>query len=196
MISIGPASAMAAAFDASASMLSTWALISMFRAMGRRTTELLGVRCPRTWPLHCDFRLGEAELLIECSNTRWCCPQNPSDSPVVAHGRFDQGAAYALSPMRLGHDEHRDVAIRDTVAKSAQEAQYFATLDGHKRQVRPQEKLSELLCVGNPALPTAGHKQASGRFDLRRLNGTNLHLKANVRHERRLPACPRLSARG
>src|SRR5882762_1160638 len=196
MISIGPSSAMAAAFAASASMLSTWALISMFRAIGPRTTELLGVGCPLTWTLHRDFRFGEAELLVERGNARRDRAQYPSDSPVVAHALLNQGAAYALSPMRLGHDEHRNVAIRDTVAKSAQEAQYFATLDGHQRQLRPREKLSELLCVGNPALPTAGHKQASGRFDLRRLNGTNLHLTANDRHERQLPACPRLSARG
>jgi len=39
--------------------------------------------------------------------------------------------------MLLGHDEHRNVAIRHTVAKGAQEAQYFATLNGHKRQLRP-----------------------------------------------------------
>src|SRR5258708_26263998 len=82
----------------------------------------LSVRRACTWTLHCDFRLGEAELLIERRNTRWCRPQNPSDSPVVAHGCFDQGAAYALSPMPLGHDEHRNVTVRHTVAKGAQEA--------------------------------------------------------------------------
>src|SRR6266568_1394810 len=112
MISIGPSSAMAAAFRASASMLSTWALISMFRAIGSLTTELtngrdvaerrtrnfvrsnvlLGIRCPRTWTLHCDFRFGEAKLLIERSNTRRDRPQNPSDSPVVTHRCLDQGA--------------------------------------------------------------------------------------------------------
>ena len=90
-----------------------------------------------TWTLHCDFRFGEAELFVERSNTRRERPQNPSDSPVVAHGRFDQRAAYAFSPMLLGHDEHRNVAVRYAVAKGAQEAAYFATLDGHKRQLRP-----------------------------------------------------------
>src|SRR6267378_4446120 len=44
MISIGPSSAMAAAFGASASMLSTWALISMFRAIGPLTTKLTSGR--------------------------------------------------------------------------------------------------------------------------------------------------------
>src|SRR5216117_1609113 len=149
MMSIGPSSAIAAAFGARASMLSTRALISMFRAIARLTIELLGVRCPRTWTLHCDFRFGEAKLLIERSNTRRDRPQNPSDSPVFAHGRFDQSAAYALSPMLLGHDEHRNVAIRHTVAKGAQEAQYFAALNGHKRQLRPREKFSEVFCIGN-----------------------------------------------
>src|SRR5467141_4100011 len=137
MISTGPSSAMAAAFAASASMLSTWALISMFRAIGPRTTELLGVGCPLTWTLHRDFRFGEAELLVERGNARRDRAQNPSDSPVVAHGRFDQGAAYALSPMLLGNDEHRNVTVRDTVAKGAQEAYYFAALNGHERQLRP-----------------------------------------------------------
>src|SRR5882762_4887272 len=82
----------------------------------------LGVRCPLTWTLHCDFRFGEAELLVERSNARRDRAQDPSDSPVVAHGRFNQRAAYALSAMLLGHDEHRNVSVRDTVAKSAQEA--------------------------------------------------------------------------
>jgi hypothetical protein len=98
---------------------------------------LLGVRCPRTWTLHCDFRFREAKLLVESRNSLWDRTQNPSDSPVVAHGRFDQGAAYAFSPMLLGHDEHRNVAIRYAVAKGAQEAAHFATLNGHKRQLRP-----------------------------------------------------------
>jgi len=95
----------------------------------------LGVRCPCTWTLHCDFRFGEAKLLIERGNTRWDRAQNPSDSPVIAHGRFDQGAAYAFSPMLLGHDEHRNVTVCYTVAKGAQEAAHFATLNGHKRQL-------------------------------------------------------------
>ncbi len=85
--------------------------------------------------------------------------------------------------MPLGHDEHRNVAIRHTVAKGTQEAQYFAALDGHQRQLRPREKFSEILWVGNSALPPARHKQASDRFDLRQLNGADLHLTANVRVE-------------
>jgi len=36
--------------------------------------------------------------------------------------RFYQGAAHALSPMLLGHDEHRNVTVRHTVAEGAQEA--------------------------------------------------------------------------
>src|SRR5882762_448802 len=44
MISIGPPSAMAAAFGARASTLSTWALISMFRAIGPLTTKLTSGR--------------------------------------------------------------------------------------------------------------------------------------------------------
>ena len=78
--------------------------------------------------------------------------------------------------MLLGHDEHRNVSIRHTVAKGAQEAQHFAALNSHQRQLRLREKFSEILWVGNSALPPVGRKQASGRFDFRRLNGADLHL--------------------
>jgi len=67
---------------------------------------VLAVKYWCTWTLHCDLRLREPELFIECRYPFLSSPEYPSNSQIIAHHRLHQGAAYALAPVFLGHHEH------------------------------------------------------------------------------------------
>jgi len=123
----------------------------------------------RQMPSHLDapiaIQFGEAKLLIERRNPRWCRPQDPSDSPVVAHGRlWMQGSRPTPSAdVSRRTNEPSKCSIRIPSAKGAQEASTWPPLNGHKRSAATGERsFRKSSALGTPAPQRWPHEQAAG----------------------------------
>jgi hypothetical protein len=117
-----------------------------------RSNELLGVRCFRTWPLHCNLRLNEPNSLVECFGTS-IGPENPGHIGIFTHNCAHQRSAYALATMSISDDEERQVAVGQIVSYGAYEAKESFFVDSYEYALRFGDELPKCFRVLEPRGP-------------------------------------------
>ena len=71
------------------------------------------------------------------------------DPAIVAHDDLYQSLADAATAMTFCHDEHRQVAVRYSIAKGARETDDFAVVDGDQRPLSTSDgRIAQISTVG------------------------------------------------